>query len=70
MLVLFRTAAFFVVGLVVAFAYDWSWFEVGPVVLTGAASTVQLGGVLWLRWSERRAVAMGPALKLDQTLLG
>ncbi|MGI8306806.1 hypothetical protein [Saccharopolyspora hattusasensis] len=50
---LVRTALFFVAAVVLGFIYDWPSFAVIAVVLTGAAALVQLGGVLWLRRTER-----------------
>ncbi|QIZ39192.1 hypothetical protein FDZ84_01625 [Saccharopolyspora sp. ASAGF58] len=50
---LVRTALFFVAAVVLGFIYDWPSFAVIAAVLTGAAALVQLGGVLWLRRTER-----------------
>jgi hypothetical protein len=52
---LIRTAAFFVLALVVAVLYGWSWFGIAAVALTGAALAIQFGGVVWLRRAERKA---------------
>ncbi|MGW3472228.1 hypothetical protein ACWDKQ_28025 [Saccharopolyspora sp. NPDC000995] len=50
---LVRTALFFVAAVVLGLIYDWPSFAVIAAVLTGAATLVQLGGVLWLRRTER-----------------
>ncbi|PKW18838.1 hypothetical protein [Saccharopolyspora spinosa] len=52
---LVRTALFFVAAVVLGIIYDWPSFSVIAAVLTGAAALVQLGGVLWLRRTERNA---------------
>ncbi|MEU5848396.1 hypothetical protein [Saccharopolyspora shandongensis] len=51
---LVRTALFFVAAVVLGFIYEWPSFAVIAAVMTGAATLVQLGGVLWLRRAERR----------------
>lgn len=50
---LVRTALSFVAAVVLGLIYDWPSFAVIAAVLTGAATLVQLGGVLWLRRTER-----------------
>ncbi|MEY8038229.1 MULTISPECIES: hypothetical protein [Saccharopolyspora] len=50
---LVRTLVFLAVAVVVAALAGWPWYGVAAVGLTGAAAAVQLGGVLWLRRSER-----------------
>jgi hypothetical protein len=52
---LVRTAVVFVLALVVAVHYGWSWFGVAAVALTAAALAIQFGGVLWLRRAESKA---------------
>jgi hypothetical protein len=54
MFVLIRTAVFFVLVLIAAVFFHWTPLAVIAVALTGAAALVQLGGVLWLRRSERQ----------------
>lgn len=54
-LILLRTTAFFVVGLVVFPTIGWSWFGALAIALIAAAMAVQLGGVLWLRRAEKAA---------------
>lgn len=59
---LIRTLVFFVAALVVAVLWHWTPVSIIAVALTGAASAVQLGGVLWLRRTERNsAKPAGPA---------
>jgi hypothetical protein len=57
---LVRTLIFFVAALVVAVLWHWSPVAIIAVVLTGAAGAVQLGGVLWLRRTERDAARTAP----------
>ena len=52
---LIRTAAVFVVAVVFAFVTGWTSLTTAAVALTGAATAVQLGGVLYLRQQERQA---------------
>jgi hypothetical protein len=52
---LVRTLIFFVAALVVAVLWHWTPVAIIAVALTGAATAVQLGGVLWLRRAERNA---------------
>ncbi|QGK70104.1 hypothetical protein GIY23_11720 [Allosaccharopolyspora coralli] len=51
---LIRTAAVFAVAVVFAVLTGWSTLTTTAVVLTGAATVVQLGGVLYLRQQERQ----------------
>ncbi|MDP9641095.1 cytochrome c biogenesis factor [Actinopolyspora lacussalsi] len=51
--VLVRTGVFLVVGLVLFTVIGWSPFAATAVVLIAAAMAVQLGGVVWLRRTER-----------------
>lgn len=55
--VLVRTLIFFVAALVVAVLWHWTPVAIIAVALTGAAGAVQLGGVLWLRRTERNAAS-------------
>lgn len=63
---LIRTLIFFVAALVVAVLWHWTSLAIIAVALTGAATAVQLGGVLWLRRSERNAAGSNSANKAAQ----
>ncbi|MBA8824060.1 hypothetical protein FHX42_001389 [Saccharopolyspora lacisalsi] len=64
-LVLVRTAAFFVVGLIVFPVIGWSWFGAAAIALIAAAMAVQFGGVLWLRRAEK-TTSPSPAATEEQ----
>lgn len=51
--VLVRTGVFLVAGLILFTVIGWSTYAAVAVALITAAMAVQLGGVLWLRRSER-----------------
>ncbi|MGJ7906608.1 hypothetical protein ACOQFL_09030 [Actinopolyspora sp. H202] len=53
--VLMRTGVFLVAGLVLFTVIGWSSLATTAVVLIAAAMAVQLGGIVWLRRTERTA---------------